>query len=461
MLKPVKVALLGATALFAVSCTQLKNNDRAQSVTIIGAQFGDESKGKVTDLLADQADVVARYNGGDNAGHTIVIDGEKFKLSLIPSGIFRKNVLCVLGAGTVINPENFIKEVTRLKEKGIEISPKNLIIAANTSLILPVHTNLEAILEKKQNLNTTKKGIGPAYEDKVGRRAIRAGDLVNLDVPENRAALEEKVRILLDYHNAFLRGHKAKQKTAKEIMDYLLNVAPQIAPYVADVSTILDRMQKEGKKFLIEGAQSVWLDITHGTYPYVTSSNTLATTGGYGLGISLENNNNLGVIKAYTTRVGNGPFPTLLTDNVGDQIAKIGQEFGSVTGRKRDCGWLDLVTLKQAIAMSGIKSLVLAKGDVLDGLGPIKVCVGYEIDGKRRDSMPFEISEWKNIVPIYKEFKGWNNTKGVKEYSKLDPNYVEYVEFIEKETGIPVVIVSTGPDREETIIRKNPYDVAG
>ncbi len=431
---------------------------RAQTVTVIGAQFGDESQEKITDLLAGRNPAaICRFNGGDNAGHTLVINGVKHKLSLIPSGIFHKNVVCFLGAGTTINLEVMLQEIAMLQEAGAEISQENLRIAANASLILPLHKGIEAISEKVNNLNTTKKGIGPSYEDKIGRRAIRAGDLVGLDQPENMVALDEKVTKLLSYHNALRRGFCVPELKKADVITYLKEMSPKIAPYVADVATQVANLQDQGKKILVEGAQSVWLDISHGTYPYVTSSNTLATAADSGIGVRLKNNLVLGVIKAYTTRVGNGPFPTILNDETGEKIRKIGQEFGAVTGRKRDCGWLDLVTLKQMIRMNGMNALVLAKGDVLDGFETIKVCVGYEIDGKPVESMPFEPAKWAKITPIYKELKGWKNTKGVKIYDQLDPHYKIFVKFLEKETKLPVAIVSTGPDHDEAIIRQEPF----
>ncbi|MBX3457347.1 MAG: adenylosuccinate synthetase [Candidatus Paracaedibacteraceae bacterium] len=348
-----KKVLLGISLLSITSTlTPAFSATQAQTVTVIGAQFGDESKGKITDLLANRNPAaVCRFNGGDNAGRTLVINGVKHKLSLIPSGIFHKNVTCFLGAGTTINPEAFLKEIAKLQDAGAEISPRNLKITANAPLILPLHKEIELIAEKVNNLNTTKKGIGPSYEDKAGRRAIRAGDLVALDHPENLAALEEKVDKLLSYHNALRRGFSEPEIEKSDVINYLKEISPKVAPFVADVATEIAKLQEQGKKILIEGAQSVWLDISHGTYPFVTSSNTLATAADSGLGIRLKNNLVLGLVKAYTTRVGNGPFPTLLNDATGEKIREIGHEFGAVTGRTRDTGWLDLVTLKQMIRM--------------------------------------------------------------------------------------------------------------
>lgn len=428
-----------------------------KTVTVVGAQFGDESKGKVTDLLAGKPAAVCRFNGGDNAGHTLVIDGKIYKLSLIPSGIFHEDILCVLGAGTTVNPEAFLNEVKKLQDGGAKISPKNLKIDARAPLILPLHKELEAIEEEFSKLNTTKKGIGPSYEDKVGRRAIRAGDLVGLDKEENINSLKEKVAKLLAHHNALRRGYGKPELKQEDVVKYLKDNAVLVSPYVDDVATHLSKLQDDGKKILVEGAQSVWLDVTFGTYPYVTSSNTLATAADLGLGLKLKNNLVLGVVKAYTTRVGNGPFPTILEDETGETMRQRGHEFGAVTGRKRDCGWLDLVTLKQMIKMNGISALALAKGDVLDGFGTVKVCTGYTIDGKPVETLPFEPAQWSKIKPVYQDFKGWNKTKSIKKYENLDPNYRIFVKFIEKETGLPVIIVSTGPDREETIMRQDPY----
>ncbi|MGL5784625.1 MAG: adenylosuccinate synthase [Alphaproteobacteria bacterium] len=431
---------------------------KPHALTVVGLQFGDESKGSITDLLASSVDGVARYNGGNNAGHTIVIRGQEFKLSLVPSGILHQGITCYLGAGTVLNPESLIGEIQNLKNAGIDISPKNLKIDFRIPLILPLHISLEAIEEHSKNLNTTRKGIGPAYEDKAGRRAIRVGDLVNLDYPENRKRLEKRIETLLVHHNALRRGYGKKEIQRKEIMEYLLDYSLKISPYVADVAFELRATQASNKKLLIEGAQSAWLDISYGTYPYVTSSNTFATAAEYHLGIVFQNNYRLGVIKAYTTRVGNGPFPTAINDAIGEKIGKIGKEWGAVTGRKRDCGWLDLVAVKQMAKMNGIHSLALAKADVLDGFENVKVCIGYEIDGVKFDHLPQELSKWMKIKPIYKNFKGWKNTKGIRKFEDLDSNYVRYIKFIENFIELPVDIISTGPGREEKIIRHHPLE---
>ncbi|HXF90689.1 MAG TPA: adenylosuccinate synthase [Candidatus Nitrosotenuis sp.] len=430
-----------------------------QSVTIVGVQFGDESKGSITDLLAQEANVVARYNGGSNAGHTIVINGKKFKLSSLPSGILTKGVINIIGSGMVLDPKQLKEEMDKVREAGIEITPANLKIAENVPLVLPIHKDLEALQESGSGaLNTTKKGIGPAYEDKVGRRAIRARDLVKLSDPKNLAALKEKIKIMLEHHNALLRGFGKEPVKEDEVLAYVQDYAPLIEPFVTVTWRELDVMQKAGKKMLIEGAQSAWLDISHGTYPYVTSSHTTASAAGYGLGIALKDNYVLGVVKAYTTRVGNGPFPTILTDDTGEKIRQIGQEFGAVTGRKRDCGWLDLVSVKQAIVNNGVHALALAKGDVLDGFETIKVCIGYKVDGQEYDHMPIDPASWDKIEPIYKEFKGWSNTKGVRDHKQLNENYHKYIKFIEEFTGVPVVIISTGPDRQDKIILKDPFN---
>ncbi len=430
-----------------------------KTVTIVGVQFGDESKGSITDLLAQEADIVARYNGGSNAGHTIVIDGKKFKLSTLPSGILTKGVVNIIGPGMVLDPKLFVEEAGRIRESGVEITPANLRIAENVPLVLPIHKDLEALQESgAAALNTTKKGIGPAYEDKVGRRAIRARDLVRLDEPKNLESLKTKIKVMLDHHNALLKGYGKEPVKEEDMLAFLQQYAKEIEPFVSVVWKDLDQMQNEGKKMLVEGAQSAWLDISHGTYPYVTSSHTSASAAGYGLGIALKNNYVLGVVKAYTTRVGNGPFPTILNDETGEKIRQIGQEFGAVTGRKRDCGWLDLVSVKQAIVNNGVHALALAKGDVLDGFETIKVCVGYKVDGKEYDHMPIDPASWEKIEPIYKEFKGWTNTKGITTQDKLNENYRQYIKFIEDYTGIPVVIISTGPDRGEKIVLKNPFN---
>lgn len=435
-----------------------KSGNTAQNLIIIGLQFGDESKGSITDVLSKQANAVVRYNGGNNAGHTIVIDGKSYKLSVIPSGILQKDVTCFLGTGMVLSLDNFMNEIEKLKNNSIEVSPINLKIANNIPLVLPLHIETEALAEKTQKLNTTKKGIGPAYEDKVGRRAIRVGDLLNLDDPQNLKSLEEKIDKLIAYHNALRKGYDVKELLNKnEIINYLKQHAPNITPYIADVPREIQKMQQEGKKLLIEGAQSCFLDVNFGTYPYVTSSATFATAAAYAMGVRLKNEQVLGVIKAYTTRVGNGPFPTLLQDEIGKKIGEIGKEFGAVTGRKRDCGWLDLVAVKEMVNLNQVDYLALAKGDVLDDFDIIKVCIAYEIDGKIVDKMPYEPGQWTKIKPIYKEFKGWKNTKSITSFDDLDSNYIEYIKFIEEFTGIPVVIISTGPGREEKIMRTNPF----
>lgn len=435
-----------------------KNEKTGKTVTIVGVQFGDESKGSITDLLAQEADIVARYNGGSNAGHTIVIEGKKFKLSSLPSGILTKGVINVVGPGMVLDPEQFTQEMNRIRENGVEISPTNLKIAENVPLVLPIHKELEALQESGSGaLNTTKKGIGPAYEDKIGRRAIRVRDIVKLEEPKNLDSLITKIKVMLEHHNALLRGHGKDPVKEEDVLTYIQKFAKEIEPYVAVIWRDLDAMQKAGKNMLVEGAQSAWLDISHGTYPYVTSSHTSASAAGYGLGIALKNNFVLGVVKAYTTRVGNGPFPTILNDETGERIRQIGQEFGAVTGRQRDCGWLDLVSVKQAIVNNGVNALALAKGDVLDGFDTIKVCIGYKVDGKEYDHMPIDPASWDKIEPIYKVFKGWNNTKGVTSKEKLNDNYKQYIKFIEDYTGVPVSIISTGPDRNEKIVLSNPF----
>ena len=426
------------------------------NVAVVGAQWGDEGKGKIVDWLSERADVVARFQGGHNAGHTLVISGITYKLSLLPSGILRPGKLAVIGNGVVIDPEALIAEIEKLRGQGVSISPENLKIAGNATLILPLHRELDNLREQAAGaakIGTTGRGIGPAYEDKVGRRAIRVSDLADL------GTLDVKVARLLAHHNALRRGMGQAEVSADSLMKHLAAVAPKILPYADAVWLRLDDMRREGKRILFEGAQGILLDIDHGTYPYVTSSNTVAgqAAAGTGLGPSAVSYV-LGIAKAYTTRVGSGPFPTEQANDVGEWIGKRGHEFGTVTGRKRRCGWFDAVLVRQAIKTSGIQGIALTKLDVLDGLPEIKVGIGYELDGKRIDLFPDAEEAQARVVPIYESIEGWKGTSaGARSWSELPAQAVKYVRYLEELIQCPVALLSTSPERDDTILMKDPF----
>jgi adenylosuccinate synthase len=427
------------------------------NVAVVGAQWGDEGKGKIVDWLSERADVVVRFQGGHNAGHTLVIDGKVYKLSLLPSGIVRPGKLSVIGNGVVIDPWHLAKEVASLKEQGIAISRENLRIAENANLIMPLHRELDRLREEAAGSNkigTTGRGIGPAYEDKVGRRAIRAGDLAN---PET---LRPKVERLLVHHNALLSGLGQPILNATKVLDELLAVREAVLPYLDAVWALLDDMRKARKRILFEGAQGILLDIDHGTYPYVTSSNTIAgqAANGSGMGPSAVSYV-LGIAKAYTTRVGSGPFPSEQANDIGEWIGQRGKEFGTVTGRKRRCGWFDAVLVRQAIKTSGIQGIALTKLDVLDGLEEIKVCVGYELDGKRIEIFPANEEAQARVQPIYETFEGWKGTSaGARSWTELPAQAVKYVRYLEELIECPLALLSTSPERNDTILMKDPFE---
>lgn len=444
--------------IFALSTPLLA---KSNVLTIVGAQWGDESKGAITDLLSKDAKIIVRFNGGNNAGHTIVSNGKTYKLHAIPSGIIRSGTVNYIGSGCVLDLEGFFQEIAVLKKQGLKVGPKNLRIASNTPLVLPLHKELDGIREAnagKTSIGTTKKGIGPAYEDKVGRRSIRAIDLIGLSKKSRLRTLEAKVDKIISHHNALRRGLKQPLVNKKEVMTHLTSYAKKITPYVSEVWQDLDQHNKAGEKILFEAGQGVLLDIDYGTYPYVTSSNTIGTAVSVGSGMGVNKNYVLGVTKAYTTRVGNGPFPTALKNKVGDEIAKIGKEWGVTTGRRRDCGWLDLVALKQAATISNFSALALAKVDVLDNFREVKMCVGYKINGKKYSYLPADLSSLDSIEPIYKTFPGWKGSKGVTSYHQLHENLKTFIRYIEHYVGIPVTIISTGPERENKIILTHPYE---
>jgi adenylosuccinate synthase len=426
------------------------------NVAVVGAQWGDEGKGKIVDWLSERASVVVRFQGGHNAGHTLVIDGEVYKLSLLPSGIVRKGKLSIIGNGVVVDPWALLTEMQRLQDQGVEISPSSLRLAFNAALILPLHSELDAIREDAnagRRIGTTRRGIGPAYEDKVGRRAIRVCDLSDLD------NLSGKVDQLLLHHNALRRGLGQGEVDAAALVDMLREVAPKILPFASNVWRDLDEARRAGHRILFEGAQAAMLDIDHGTYPYVTSSNTLAGQVGAGAGIGVDAIDYvLGITKAYTTRVGEGPFPTELLDDVGRGLGERGKEFGTVTARPRRCGWFDAVMVRQAIKVGGITGIALTKLDVLDGMAEIKVCTRYRIDGMEVDYLPAEMSRQARIDPVYEVFQGWSeSTQGARSYADLPAMAIKYIVRIEELIGAPVAMVSTSPEREDTILVKDPF----
>lgn len=427
------------------------------NVVVVGSQWGDEGKGKIVDWLSEQADVVVRFQGGHNAGHTLVVGGVTYKLSLLPSGVVRPGKLSVIGNGVVLDPQALVDELARLAAQGVVIGPDRLRIAENTPLILPLHRELDALREnastESARIGTTKRGIGPAYEDKVGRRVIR---LVDLTDP---AALPAKVERLLAHHNLIRRGLGVEEVDGTALVNELMALAPKVLPFMDRVWELLDKARKDGKKILFEGAQGALLDIDHGTYPFVTSSNTVAGAASAGSGIgpgALDYV--LGITKAYTTRVGGGPFPTELTDEVGKTLGEKGREFGVVTGRPRRCGWFDAVLVRQTVRTSGITGIALTKLDVLDGFTELKVCVGYRVDGKDIDYLPAESGAQARAEPIYETMEGWqDSTAGARSWADLPAEAVKYVRRVEELIGCPVAVLSTSPERDDTILVHNPF----
>jgi adenylosuccinate synthase len=428
------------------------------NVVVVGAQWGDEGKGKIVDWLSEQADTVVRFQGGHNAGHTLVIAGVTYKLSLLPSGVVRPGKLGVIGNGVVLDPHALVAEIERLAGQGVVVTRDTLRIAENTALILSLHRELDALRESSvapgAKIGTTKRGIGPAYEDKVGRRAIRLTDLAELET------LPGKIERLLAHHNALRRGFGLEEISGEVIYDELASVAPQVLPYMDTVWRLLDEERRAGKRILFEGAQGALLDVDHGTYPFVTSSHTVAgqAAAGSGLGPGAIGYV-LGIAKAYTTRVGEGPFPTELFDEVGERIGERGREFGTVTGRKRRCGWFDAVLVRQTVRTSGIDGIALTKLDVLDGLETIKVCVGYRLDGEETDRFPAGQGAQARVEPIYEEIEGWaESTAGARSWAELPAQAIKYVRRVEELIGAPVALLSTSPERDDTILVHNPFE---
>ena len=426
------------------------------NVVVIGSQWGDEGKGKIVDWLSERAEVVVRFQGGHNAGHTLVIDNVTYKLSLLPSGIVRPGKLSVIGNGVVIDPWALLSEIEVLNGQGVRITPENLVIAENASLILPLHQGLDLAREAalgEAKIGTTGRGIGPAYEDKVGRRAIRVGDLSDPDL------LEHRVDQLLLHHNALLRGLGSVEQKKSEILDQLLKVAPKILPFADTVWRRLDIARRSGNRILFEGAQGTMLDNDHGTYPFVTSSNTVAGQASVGSGQGPKIVDYvLGITKAYTTRVGSGPFPTEQENETGKVLGERGHEFGTVTGRKRRCGWFDAVMVRQATKVGGITGIALTKLDVLDGMTELKVCVGYKLNGEVLDFFPASVTAQHNVTPVYETLAGWTeSTKGARSWAELPANAIKYVRRIEELIETPVALLSTSPEREDTILVNDPF----
>jgi len=428
------------------------------NVVVVGSQWGDEGKGKIVDWLSERADVVVRFQGGHNAGHTLVVGGTTYKLSLLPSGVVRKNKLAVIGNGVVVDPWALADEIDRIEVLGVTISRDNLRVAENATLILPLHRELDALREAAAGagkIGTTKRGIGPAYEDKVGRRAVRVMDLANLQ------SLKPKIERILAHHNPLRRGLGEPEISADELCNQLTQIAPKILPYVDTVWALLDQARRDGKRILFEGAQGALLDIDHGTYPFVTSSNTVAAQAATGSGVGPGAINYvLGITKAYTTRVGEGPFPTELTDETGRLIGERGAEFGTVTGRARRCGWFDACLVRQTCKVAGINGIALTKLDVLDDIpgDKLKICVGYTLDGEEIGHLPAAQGAQGRVEPIYEEMDGWTeSTRGARSWADLPAQCIKYVRRLEELLGVPVALLSTSPKREDTILVHDPF----
>ncbi|MBA4325425.1 MAG: adenylosuccinate synthase [Rhodobacter sp.] len=426
------------------------------NVVVVGAQWGDEGKGKLVDWLSERADVIARFQGGHNAGHTLVIGETVYKLSLLPSGIVRGGKLSVIGNGVVVDPWHLVAEIDKLRGQGVQISPENLMLAENASLILPIHGELDRGREAQTTvarIGTTGRGIGPAYEDKVGRRAIRVADLFDA------ATLDTRIGRLLTHHNALRTGLGLDPVDPAALKASLLEIAPKIRPYAGPVWKVLNEARRAGKRILFEGAQGSLLDIDYGTYPYVTSSNTIAGQAATGTGVGpTAIDFVLGIVKAYTTRVGEGPFPAELFDADGERLGERGHEFGTVTGRKRRCGWFDAVLVRQTCATSGVSGIALTKLDVLDGFKTLKICVAYDLDGKRMDHLPIAADQQARCTPIYEEMEGWSETTaGARSWAELPGAAIKYVRRIEELIQCPVALLSTSPERDDTILVTDPF----
>lgn len=426
------------------------------NVAVVGSQWGDEGKGKIVDWLSQRADVVVRFQGGHNAGHTLVIDGVTYRLSLLPSGVVQ-NKLSIIGNGVVIDPWALLEEIDTLRSQGVHVTPGNLRIAENACLILPLHRDLDVLREEARGgkaIGTTRRGIGPCYEDKVGRRGVRVCDLMD------REALESRVDALLAHHDVLRRGFGADPVDREALLTDIAAIAKRISPFVDVAWRVLDEARRAGRRILFEGAQGIMLDVDHGTYPYVTSSNTVAGQAATGTGVgSGAVDYVLGIAKAYTTRVGAGPFPTELDDGIGEGLGERGREFGTVTGRKRRCGWFDAVMVGQAAKVGGIDGIVLTKLDVLDGLGEIKVCVEYRLDDASLSRLPSSAADQAAVEPVYETMEGWHeSTRGARSWADLPATAVKYIRRIEELISVPVALVSTSPERDDTIVVRDPFD---
>ncbi len=426
------------------------------NLIVVGAQWGDEGKGKIVDWLSERADYVVRFQGGHNAGHTLVVGEKVYKLSVIPSGIVRQDTVSLIGNGVVVEPWVFLEEAEKIRSQGIDVNPERLKISESATLILPPHRLVDQARERargQDKIGTTGRGIGPAYEDKAGRRSIRVCDLAD------PASLSKRLDVLLNHHNAILRGFGEEEVCKEKLFQDLLDVAPKILPYAVPVWRVLHEAKEQGNKILFEGAQGALLDVDHGTYPFVTSSNTIAGQACVGSGFGPTHIQNvLGLIKAYTTRVGEGPFPTELNDEIGQQIGEKGHEFGTVTGRARRCGWFDAVAVRQIVQLSGITGLAMTKIDVLDGLKELKICVGYEDNGVKYDYLPANAVGQSVMKPVYQTLPGWDEpVEGVRNWDELPTAAKEYIGRIEELVGIPVTVLSTGPEREDTILINDPF----
>ena len=429
-----------------------------RNIVVVGSQWGDEGKGKIVDWLSEQADVVIRFQGGHNAGHTLVIDGVTYKLRLLPSGIVRKNKISIIGNGVVIDPWALIEEIKEIGTKGIIVDINNFIISESANLILPFHKEMDEIREDaagKGKIGTTRRGIGPAYEDKVGRRSIRIMDL------RSEKNLDQRLEVVLAHHNAIRKGLGKKIYVKEQLKKDLLKIAPEILKFSQPVWLKIDQFKRQKKRILFEGAQGILLDVDHGTYPFVTSSNTVASSAATGTGCGINSINYvLGITKAYTTRVGEGPFPTELKDSMGELLGTRGKEFGTVTSRKRRCGWFDGVLVRQSIKISGIDGIALTKLDVLDEFDEIKMCIHYDLDGEKIDYLPAAVEDQLKIKPIYKIFPGWkSSTNGIKNIEELPENAKKYIYAVEDFIGTKISTISTSPEREDTILIENPFEI--
>jgi adenylosuccinate synthase len=424
------------------------------NVAVIGAQWGDEGKGKIIDWLSNRAEMVVRFQGGNNAGHTIVVGNKTYKLSLLPSGVVQGK-RSIIGNGVVVDPWSLLEEIARVGVAGLSVTPEVLVLAENAVLVLPLHRELDALREDAaaQKIGTTKRGIGPAYEDKVGRRALRVIDLKDF------ASLPAKIARLLAHHNVLRKGFGAPEVDAAALLAGLKEIAPKILPFAGSSWRELDAARREGKRVLFEGAQAVLLDIDHGTYPYVTSSNTVAGQAAAGSGTGPRSIGTvLGIVKSYTTRVGEGPFPTELDDATGQKLGERGHEFGTVTGRKRRCGWFDAVLVRQTVITGGVDGIALTKLDVLDGFKEIKICTGYKLDGVALDHLPADANDQARLAPVYETLEGWTQTThGARRWADLPANAIKYVRRIEELTGTQVALLSTSPDRDDTIMVRDPF----